>query len=258
MDRYVTVKQGEVMYATEMLAQLEGIERGPAGNTALAAAFSLAQELPEDAVLVISETEYTGAGKHIQPQLSFAREHGIDIFFGNPSEEDKPGVNVVLPADPGLIQCHDADLNHFRQSLIRKAVKNPAYDAAAIAALLQQRTEVLTEIPEKLDFFDELPEYDTELFVHKKSKSDEQSAREMLEKVIPLFEALPVWDDESILNAMVQLAEALEVKNAKVMWPVRIAAAGKAVTPGGAVEICRILGREETLRRLRIGLEKLK
>ena len=141
---------------------------------------------------------------------------------------------------------------------IRQAVKNPAIDAAAIAALRQQRTEVLTEIPEKLDFFDELPEYGTELFVHKKSKSDEQSSREMLERVIPLFETLPVWNDESILDVMVKLAEELEVKNAKVMWPVRIAAAGKAVTPGGAVEICRILGKEETLRRLRIGLEKLK
>ena len=140
---------------------------------------------------------------------------------------------------------------------IRQAVKNPAIDAAAIAALLQQRTEVLTDIPEKLDFFDALPEYDTELFVHKKSKSDRDSSREMLGRVIPLFEALESWEDENILNVMVKLAEELEVKNAKVMWPVRIAAAGKAVTPGGAVEICRILGKEETLRRLRLGLEKL-
>ena len=140
---------------------------------------------------------------------------------------------------------------------IRQAVKNPAIDAAAIAALLQQRTEVLTDIPEKLDFFDALPEYDTELFVHKKSKSDKESSKDMLGRVIPLFEALESWDDDSILDVMVKLAEALEAKNAKVMWPVRIAAAGKAVTPGGAVEICRILGKEETLRRLRVGLEKL-
>ena len=140
---------------------------------------------------------------------------------------------------------------------IRQAVKNPAIDAAAIAALLQQRTEVLTDIPEKLDFFDALPEYDTELFVHKKSKSDKDSAKDVLGRVIPLFEALESWDDDSILDTMVKLAEQLEAKNAKVMWPVRIAAAGKAVTPGGAVEICRILGKEETLRRLRVGLEKL-
>ncbi len=140
---------------------------------------------------------------------------------------------------------------------IRQAVKNPALDAGAIAALLQQRTEVLTDIPEKLDFFDALPEYGTELFVHKKSKSDEASSLEVLRKVLPAFEALEVWDDESILNAMVKLAEEMGAKNAKVMWPVRIAAAGKTVTPGGAVEICRILGRSETLRRLRVAVEKL-
>ena len=140
---------------------------------------------------------------------------------------------------------------------IRQAVKNENYDAAAIAALLQQRTEVLTDIPEKLDFFDRLPEYGTELFVHKKSKSDEGSSREVLDQILPIFESLERWDDEHILAAMTGLAERMEVKNAKVMWPVRIAAAGKAVTPGGAVEICRILGKEETLRRLHIAREKL-
>ena len=149
------------------------------------------------------------------------------------------------------------DFARVAEPWIRQAVKNPAIDAAAIAALLQQRTEVLTEIPEKLDFFDALPDYGTELFVHKKSKSDEASSRQMLELVIPRFEQLACWDDEHILEVMVKLAEELEVKNAKVMWPVRIAAAGKAVTPGGAVEICRILGRDETLRRLQIGLKKL-
>ena len=149
------------------------------------------------------------------------------------------------------------DFAKAAEPYIRQSVKNPAYDAAAIAALLQQRTEVLTDIPEKVDFFDELPEYDTELFVHKKSKSDKDSSRDVLEKIVPIFEALPMWDDEHIMGAMVALAEAMEVKNAKVMWPVRIAAAGKAVTPGGAVEICRILGKDETLRRLNTALEKL-
>lgn len=149
------------------------------------------------------------------------------------------------------------DFAKAAEPYIRRSVKNPAYDAAAIAALLQQRTEVLTDIPEKVDFFDELPEYDTELFVHKKSKSDKDSSKDVLQKIIPIFEALPMWDDEHIMGAMVGLAEAMEAKNAKVMWPVRIAAAGKAVTPGGAVEICRILGKDETLRRLNVALEKL-
>ncbi len=143
------------------------------------------------------------------------------------------------------------------EPFIRQAVKKPELDPAAIAALLQQRTEVLTDIPEKLDFFDELPEYDTALYVHKKSKTDEAGSLETLRAMLPVLEALPEWNDESILAAMTGMAEKLGCKNAKVMWPVRIAAAGKAVTPGGAVEICRILGRDETLRRIRIGIEKL-
>ena len=122
MDRYVTITQGEVMYMTEMLAQLEGIERGPAGQTALAAAFSLAQELPEDAILVVSETEYTGAGKHVQPQLDFAKQNGIDVRIGDPREE-VPGKSVVLPASPALFKYKEADVDRFRASLIKKAVK---------------------------------------------------------------------------------------------------------------------------------------
>ena len=121
MDRYVTTTQGEVMYMTEMLANLEGLERGPAGNTALAAAFALAQELPEDEILVVTETEYTGAGKHIQPQLAFARENGIEIVFGDP-KDDVPGKNIVLPADPGLFKVKDLDLDKQRKSLIKRSV----------------------------------------------------------------------------------------------------------------------------------------
>lgn len=140
MDRYVTVKQGDVMYMTEALANLEGIERGPAGNTALAAAFSLAQELPEDAVLVISETEYTGAGKHVQPQLAFARENGIDIRFGDPNVEDKPGENVILPKDPSYIKHIDMDVDRQRRSLIKKAIKK---SGVAIDALTEEDLEFL-------------------------------------------------------------------------------------------------------------------
>ena len=140
---------------------------------------------------------------------------------------------------------------------IREAVKNPAIDPAAIAALLQQRTEVLTDIPGKLGFFDALPEYGPELFENKKSKSTPESAKKFLALAIERLETLPGWDDEGILESMKALAEAEGVKNAAVMWPVRIAVSGQTVTPGGAVELCRILGREETLARLRAGLKKL-
>ena len=117
---------------------------------------------------------------------------------------------------------------------------------------------MLTDIPEKLDFFDALPEYGTELFVHKKSKSDGASSLDILRAITPVLEGIADWCDENILAAMTGLSESLGCKNAKVMWPVRIAAAGKAVTPGGAVEICRILGKAETLRRIAVAVERLR
>ena len=123
IDRYVLVKQGEVFYITELLAQLEGIERGPAGNTSLTAAFSLAQELDEDKIIVVQETEYTGAGKHINPQLTFARENGIEIKFGNPKDE-VAGVNLILPQHPELLKCVDVDMNKIRKSYIKNCIIN--------------------------------------------------------------------------------------------------------------------------------------
>lgn len=122
MDRYVTVTQGEVFYMTEALAQIEGLERGPAGNIALAAAFSIARELDQDQMIIVQETEYTGAGKHIQPQLSFARENGIEIFFGNPVDQ-VPGVNIILPKTPDLIKAIDLDMTKTRKSVVKNAIK---------------------------------------------------------------------------------------------------------------------------------------
>lgn len=121
IDRYVTITQGSVFYMTEALASLEGLEKGPAGNTSLAAAFALAQELPEDQMIVVQETEYTGAGKHVQPQLTFAKSNGIEVFFGDPKDE-VPGKNIVLPSHPSLIKVKDQDLDQMRKSLIRTAV----------------------------------------------------------------------------------------------------------------------------------------
>ena len=139
---------------------------------------------------------------------------------------------------------------------IRQSVKGD-FDIAAIATLLQARCEKLTEIPKKVDFFDACPAYGVEFFTNKKSKTDPEVCRAMLTAAIPMLESLPAWTDEAIHDGLIALAENLEVKNATLMWPVRIAVAGKLVTPGGAVEICRILGKEETLRRLRAGLAKL-
>ena len=139
---------------------------------------------------------------------------------------------------------------------IRESVKGN-FDVAGIAALLQARCEKLTEIPEKVDFFDACPDYDVEFFTNKKSKTDPAVCRDMLNAAIPMLESITDWTVDAIHDGLIALAEKLEVKNATLMWPVRIAAAGKLVTPGGAVEICHLLGKDETLRRLNAGLAKL-
>ncbi|AGK53711.1 2-amino-4-oxopentanoate thiolase subunit OrtB [Bacillus sp. 1NLA3E] len=123
MDDYLLIKQGEVFYITETLAQLEGMERGPAGNTSLTAAFALAQTLDKDKIIVVQETEYTGAGKSPQPQLSFAQQNGIEVKFGD-SEEDIPGKSIILPDHPSRIKVRHADLDKMKKSYIRKAAQH--------------------------------------------------------------------------------------------------------------------------------------
>ncbi len=130
-------------------------------------------------------------------------------------------------------------------------------DKLKLASILQQRTVKLTDIESMIDFFNELPQYDKELFVNKKSKTNLENAPVMLKAVYDRLSALESFDHDSIHDALISLATELEVKNGTVMWPARIAVAGKQVTPGGAIEILEILGKDESLRRMQIGLEKL-
>ncbi|SHK22375.1 2-amino-4-oxopentanoate thiolase subunit OrtB [Paramaledivibacter caminithermalis] len=121
MDEYLTVTQGEVFYVTEMLAQLEGLERGPAGNVSLAAAISLAKEMDEDKIIVVQETEYTGAGKHPMPQLTFARNNGIHIYRGDP-EENVPGKTIVLPTSFDQINAKRLDLEKLKAKYVKNII----------------------------------------------------------------------------------------------------------------------------------------
>lgn len=131
------------------------------------------------------------------------------------------------------------------------------YDGAKLTAILKARTVQLTDIPEMIKFFKELPDYDKELFVNKKSKTNLENTPAILQTVTSRLEALSDWNAEAIKELLINLATELELKNGTVMWPARIAASGQTVTPGGAVEILDILGKDETLRRLNIGLSKL-
>lgn len=140
----------------------------------------------------------------------------------------------------------------------------PFYDEAGVdsscyellAELLKPRIAKFTEITEKLSFIKEYRDFDLALFEHKKSKSTLESSKQMLEKAIPVLEQLD-WDRDVITEAMKTLAESLEVKNSVVMWPVRIAAAGVAVTPGGCAEVMLLLGKEESLRRIKYAYSRL-
>lgn len=129
LDRFVTVTQGEVFYITQLLAVLEGMERGPAGNTSLAAAFAIARQLDEDQIVVVQETEYTGAGKHPIAQLNLAMQMGVEIRRGDP-RDNKPGQRIVIPQQPSQIAVVDMDLNRIRRSYIRHALASLPEDAA--------------------------------------------------------------------------------------------------------------------------------
>jgi cysteine synthase len=122
LDRYVLVSQGEVFYATELLAKLEGLERGPSGNTSLAAAIPLAKELDRDQILVVQETEYTTAGKLPSSQLTFAEENGIEVRKGDP-KENIPGKVIVIPERVQQMRIEEVDLNGIRRSYVKNVLE---------------------------------------------------------------------------------------------------------------------------------------
>ncbi len=137
------------------------------------------------------------------------------------------------------------------------AVEGTGIDPAAVGALVQPRCEVLSDIPEMVDFLRELPDYDNELYTHKKMKTTPESSLPILREASETLSALSDWSAESIHSALFGLVEKLAVKNGQVLWPVRVALSGKPSTPGGGVELAAILGREETLRRISKGISQL-
>lgn len=140
---------------------------------------------------------------------------------------------------------------------LKQGIKNESIDLKKVAAILQQRVTRLTQIPDMISFFDVQPEYEKELFVNKKSKTNLENSPVVLQMVIDKLKALESWDHDSIHDCLINLAQEQGLKNGTVMWPARIAVSGKTVTPGGAIEILDILGREEAIGRMEKGLAKL-
>ncbi len=141
---------------------------------------------------------------------------------------------------------------------IENAVKSTSYDKKEIAKILQPRVTTLMEIEEMVDFFDTYAEFSNEFYINKKMKTNEEVALKSLEAVKAMLEKLSDWSFENIHDQMMNLVTVLEVKNGQVLFPTRIALSAKQFTPGGAIEIAQILGKEETLRRLEVAINNLK
>ena len=140
---------------------------------------------------------------------------------------------------------------------LKKAVTSPAIDLHKVAALVQSRCEILSDLPERVDFLDKLPEYETELYVHKKSKTNLENSLDTLKALLPVLEAQEDWSNEGLYERLVALAAEKEVKNSVILWPLRVALSGKASTPGGATELASLLGKDESIARVKKGIELL-
>ncbi len=140
---------------------------------------------------------------------------------------------------------------------LEDAVKSDV-DLRAIAKILQPRIDKLSDIAENIDFIDEMPEYDLELYRHKKMKSNPEVALTSLKAARPVLADLENWQDEAAIHdVLLQLPKDMGLKNGQVLWPVRIAISGKQFTPGGAIEIAHILGKDETLARIDRAIARL-
>ena len=144
------------------------------------------------------------------------------------------------------------------ESRLEEALAGCDLDLKKIAALLQKRLETLNDIPALVGFFKELPAYGTELYTHKKMKTDDAIARRSLEAALPVVEGITDWTETTIHDTLLGLAAELGIKNGQLLWPVRTALSGEPTSPGGAIELVDILGKEESLRRMKLGISMLK
>jgi len=140
---------------------------------------------------------------------------------------------------------------------LQAAVKKPGADYARLAAITQSRVSLVKECGELVDFIDNLPGYDIELYTHKKMKTTPEVARETLKLAINALEGLPAWDHSALNDCVAKIAEESGYSKGQILWPIRTALSGKPSTPCGATEIAELLGKDESLRRLEAGLSLL-
>ncbi len=138
-----------------------------------------------------------------------------------------------------------------------KKVITKDYDLKKIASLIKSRIEILPDIKEQIDFFETVPEYDTAMYCHKKMKTNEETSLEVLKEILPRLEAWDDYSNDALFGLLKGFAEEKGYKNGYVMWPVRTAVSGKQNTPGGATEIMEVLGKAESVERIKNAIELL-
>lgn len=138
-----------------------------------------------------------------------------------------------------------------------KEVITKDYDLKKIAHMVQTRIEIFPDIRDHIDFFEELPEYDVAMYTHKKMKTNAQTSLEVLQEILPVLEAQEDYSNDALYQTLLRYVEQKGCKNGYVMWPIRTAVSGKQMTPGGATELMEVLGKEESLARIRKGIELL-
>ncbi len=151
----------------------------------------------------------------------------------------------------------DEEFYELALPYLEKSKVNGKYDLKKVAALLHTRVEVLGEIPEKIDWLAELTEYDLNLFANKKNKTDEAVARELLPKIYEYVEGIDDFSNDNLYSVLSGKAAESGIKSGALFWVMRIAITGQGVTPGGATEMAALIGKEETLKRLRFSMELL-
>ena len=131
-------------------------------------------------------------------------------------------------------------------------------DKKKIADMCKTRIEIFPDIPDLIDFFENVPDYDIAMYTHKKMKTDTASSLSVLEEVLPVLKSQDAYDNDSLYSRLQGFAEDKGYKNGYVLWPIRTALSGKQMTPAGATEIMELLGKEETLARIEAAINKLK
>ena len=138
-----------------------------------------------------------------------------------------------------------------------KSVCQKELDFKLLSQMLKTRTEIFKDIPQQVDFIDSLPKYSSDLYIHKKMKTNQENSLDALKKILPVLEKVETWSKESVHDALFDLIKSLNLKNGRILWPLRVALSGKSFTPGGGIELAALLGKDESISRIKKGIQKL-